>query len=468
MGNEIIALSATELLRHYRHGSLSPLEVTRAVLARIEQLNDAFVAFVFVDAEGALATARESEQRWREGRPIGLLDGVPTTIKDVVLTKGWTARYGSLTTEPDNPSPFDAPATARLREQGVVLIGITASPEFGWKGVTDSRLAGITRNPWDPSRTPGGSSGGAAAAAALGMGALHVGTDGGGSIRIPAGFTGVYGHKPCYGRVPAFPLSPFGTVAHVGPMARCVADLALMLTVMAQPDARDPHGLPWSGLDYRIGLDDGLAGLKIGYSPDLGYAQVHPEVAARVADAVGRLAELGAVVEQVEPPFANPLEIFQIHWYAGAARRFSQIPEEKRDQVDPGFREIVTLGQQITLPDYLEAVAERGALARAMQDFHERYDLLVTPSVAIPAFTAGLELPEPDGERRWMDWTPFSQPFNLTQQPACSLPCGLTADGLPVGLQVVGPRYDDALVLRAARAYESLHPFQAPPEPASS
>ena len=466
MARDIIALSATELLLHYRRRSLSPLEVTRAVLARIEQLNESFNAFVFVDAEGALAAAAESERRWQEGRPIGLLDGVPTTIKDVVLTKGWTARYGSLATDEDNPSPFDAPATARLREQGALLIGITASPEFGWKGVTDSPLFGITRNPWDATRTPGGSSGGAAAAAALGMGALHIGTDGGGSIRIPAGFTGVFGHKPCYGRVPAFPLSPFGTVAHVGPMARSVADLALMLTVISRPDARDPHALPASGRDFRVGLDDGLVGLSIGYSPDLGYAEVHPEVASCVAAAVGTLEELGAKVETVEPPFDNPLEIFQTHWYAGAAQRYESLPEERRALTDPGFREIVALGKEINLASYLEAVAQRGALARSMQAFHERYDILVTPSLAIPAFGAGLELPEPDGERRWMDWTPFSYPFNLTQQPACSVPCGLTSDGLPVGLQIVGPRYDDALVLRAARAFETRHPFQAPPEPA--
>ena len=465
MADDIVFLTAGALLRHYRRGNLSPMEVTQGVLDRIERLNPALTAFIHVDHEGALAAAQESEQRWQEGRPLGLLDGVPTTIKDVVVAKGWTTRFGSLTTDADSPSPVDAPATARLREQGAVLLGLTASPEFGWKAITDSPLAGITRNPWDLSRTPGGSSGGASAAAALGLGALHVGTDGGGSIRIPAGFTGICGHKPSYGRVPAHPLSPFGTVAHVGPMARSVEDLALMLSVMAGPDPRDPYALPPAEQDYRVGLEAGIAGLKIGYSPDLGYADVDPEVATAVAAAVEGLSDLGATVETVEPPFARPLETFHVHWFAGAARRMSQIPEERRSLADPGLQEIAAIGRGYSLPDYQQAVAEREELMRTMRAFHEDYDLLVTPSLTIPAFEAGLEVPESSGLGRWTEWASFSYPFNLTQQPACSVPCGLTAAGLPIGLQIVGPRYDDALVLRAARAFETIHSFQAPPEP---
>ncbi len=465
MSDDIALLTAGALLRHYRHGSLSPVEVTRAALDRIERLNGAVKAFIFVDAEGALAAAKESERRWRDGRPLGLVDGVPTTVKDVVVAAGWTTRFGSLTSEPDNPSPHDGPSVARLRAQGAVLLGLTASPEFGWKGLTDSPLAGITRNPWDLSRTPGGSSGGAAGAAALGMGALHIGTDGGGSIRIPAGLSGVFGLKPAFGRVAAFPFSPFGTVSHVGPMARSVEDLALMLTVMAGPDPRDPHSLPASHQDYRVGLEAGLAGLKIGFSPDLGFVRVDPEVAAAVAQAVETLADLGATVETVEPPFEAPLETFHTHWFAGAARRLSLVPEDKRRLCDPAFREIAAIGGTYSLAQYQQAMADREDLQRAMRAFHQDYDLLATPSVAIPAFEAGLEVPEGSGLERWTEWAGFSYPFNLTQQPACSLPCGLTAAGLPIGLQLVGPRYDDALVLRAARAFETTRPFQAPPKP---
>ncbi|MDH3596510.1 MAG: amidase family protein, partial [Rhodospirillales bacterium] len=247
MTNDPALLTATELLTRFRAGSLSPVEVTEAALARIEAHDTALNAFCLVDAEQALAEARRSEERWRIGAPKGRLDGVPASIKDLLLTKGWPTLRGSKALDPDQPWDEDAPAVARLREHGAVLLGKTTTPEFGWKGVTDSPLTGVTRNPWDPSRTPGGSSGGAAAAVATGMGALAIGTDGGGSIRIPAGFTGIFGLKPSFGRVPAYPLSPFGTVAHLGPMTRSVADAALMLTVLAEPDPRDWYALPVDG-----------------------------------------------------------------------------------------------------------------------------------------------------------------------------------------------------------------------------
>jgi aspartyl-tRNA(Asn)/glutamyl-tRNA(Gln) amidotransferase subunit A len=252
--------SVAALLRHFRRKELSPVEVTRACLDRMARWNDSLHAFCLIDAEGALAAARESEVRWQSGEPRGLLDGVPATIKDLVLTRGWTARRGSHTTESHPPAAADAPATARLREAGAVLLGSTTTPEFGWKAVTDNPLGHVARNPWDTGRTPGGSSGGAAVAAALGMGALHIGTDGGGSIRIPSSFCGIVGLKPTFGRVPAWPLSPFGTVAHLGPMTRTVEDAALMLTVISRPDIRDWHALPPDGRDYRVGSRTGLPG----------------------------------------------------------------------------------------------------------------------------------------------------------------------------------------------------------------
>jgi len=352
--------------------------------------------------------------------------------------------------------------TARLREHGAVLIGKTTTPEFGWKGVTDSPLTGVTRNPWNTDATPGGSSGGAAAACALGLGALHIGTDGGGSIRIPAGFTGVFGHKPCFGRVPAWPLSPFGTVSHVGPMTRTVTDAALMLTVLAEPDDRDWFALPYDHRVYRLGLEDGVRGLRIALSPDLGYVRVDPEVAGAVARAAGVLGDLGAEVEEVPPPFEHPGDTFRVHWYAGAANLLASFDEAQRERIDPGLRAIATQGAQYDMLDYLRAVNARGALGQRMNAFHRDWDLLLTPSLPIPAFAAGRECPEEFEGERWADWTPFSYPFNLTQQPACSVPCGLTGSGLPVGLQIVGPRHDDALVLRAARAFESACPFSMP------
>ncbi|MGH8721352.1 MAG: amidase, partial [Burkholderiales bacterium] len=418
--------------------------------------------FNLVDRQGALAAARASEARWKKAAPAGLLDGVPTSIKDIILTKGWPTRRGSKTTDPQGPWNDDAPAVARLREHGAVFLGKTTTPEFGWKGVTDSPLTGITRNPWDPTKTPGGSSGGSAAAVAAGMGALTIGTDGGGSIRIPCAFTGLFGLKPSFGRVPAWPLSPFGTVAHLGPMTRTVADAALMMNVLKLPDARDWHALPYDARDYRVGLEDGVRGLRIAYSPDLGYAKVDQEIAALVKKAAHVFADLGAHVDEVDPGFEDQQPTFTLHWFPGASCVVRSIPEAKRKLMDPGLLEVARAGEKFSVQEIQDAVQARGALGVLMNQFHEKYDLLLTPTLPLPAFEAGKEVADVVKERRWTDWSPFSYPFNLTQQPAASVPCGLTKAGLPAGLHIVGPKYADALVLRAARAYEATRPVAAP------
>jgi aspartyl-tRNA(Asn)/glutamyl-tRNA(Gln) amidotransferase subunit A len=459
MSTELCSLSATQLIAFYRAKRLSPVEVARAVLSRIEALNARFNAFNFL-APDALAAAKESERRWQQGEPKGWLDGVPVSIKDLILTKGWPTLRGSKTIDARGPWNDDAPATARLREHGAVLLGKTTTPEFGWKAVTDSALTGITRNPWNPQKTPGGSSGGAAAAVAAGMGPLAVGTDGGGSIRIPCGFTGLFGLKPSFGRVPAWPLSPFGTVAHVGPMTRSVADAALMLNVLSLPDARDWHALPYEARDYRVGLEDGVRGLRIAFSPNLGYAKVDPEVAALVREAALAFVDLGANVEEKHPGFENPEPIFRAHWFAGASLLLKDFAPEKRKLVDPGLLEVAEAGAKYSAMEILDAAQRRGALGLRMNQFHQDYDLLLTPTLSIAAFDAGKEVADTMLEKRWTAWTPFSFPFNLTQQPAASIPCGFTQSGLPVGLQIVGPRHADALVLRAARAFESARPIK--------
>ena len=459
MNSDLCALTATDLLEGYRKHQISPVEVTRAVLDRVEKLNPKLNAFCFINKE-ALKDAEASEKHWMSGQPHGLLDGVPVSIKDLLLTKGWPTLRGSKTVDAKGPWNDDAPAVARLREHGAILLGKTTTPEFGWKGVTDSPLTGITRNPWNPQKTPGGSSGGAVAAVAAGMGPLAVGTDGGGSIRIPCSFTGLFGIKPSFGRVSAWPLSPFGTVAHVGPITHSVADAALMLNVLAQPDARDWHALPYEPRDWRTGLDDGVRGLRIAFSPDLGYAKVDPEVLSLVKKSISVFEELGARVEEKNPGFENPDPIFRTHWFSGAAFLLSGIAKEKHKLIDAGLREVAALGDKLSAHEVLDAQMKRGALGAHMNLFHREYDLLVTPTLSVPAFDAGKEFPE--GVKRWIDWTPFSFPFNLTQQPACSIPCGLTKSGLPVGLHVVGPRYADALVLRAARAFETARPIVLP------
>ena len=462
MTDNLALLPATALIKGYREGTLSPVEATRAALDRIEEHNGTLNAFNLVDAEGALAEARRSEERWRVSAPRGRLDGVPVSIKDILLTEGWPTLRGSKTVDPDQAWDEDAPAVARLREHGAVILGKTTTPEFGWKGVTDSPLTGVTRNPWNPELTPGGSSGGASAAVAAGMGPLAVGTDGGGSIRIPAGFTGIFGLKPSFGRVPAYPASPFSTVAHVGPMTRTVGDAALMLSVLAEPDARDWYALPYDGTDFSNGLEDGIEGLTVAFSPTLGGHRVDPEVAELVLAAVRRFEALGATVEEAEPALPDCGEIFRPHWFAGAAKLLSGFTEEQKALMDPGLVDIAKQGAAFSLMDYLTAMKQREDLGITLSRFHESYDLLLTPSLPITAFAAGLEEPPSDTEGRWVDWTPFTYPFNLSRQPAASVPCGLTRSGLPAGLQIIGPLYGEALVLRAARAYETDQPFVMP------
>ena len=461
MSEDFIWMSAHELLEGYRSGAFSPVEVTEATLVRIEDKDKLTNAFLVVDADRALADARASEARWQLGEPQGAVDGVPTLVKDIILTEGWPTLRGSKTVDPHQPWDEDAPAVARMREHGAVLIGKTTTPEFGWKGVTDCPVSGITRNPWDLSKTPGGSSGGSSAALAAGMGQLAFGTDGGGSIRIPAGFTGVYGIKPSFGRVPAYPLSPFGTVAHVGPMTRTVDDSALMLTVISEPDARDWHGLPYDGRDYREGLKDGVKDLKVAYSATLGYADVDPEIADLVAAAVKVFEELGAHVEEVDPGFEDPMPTFRTIWWAGATFLLGDLPEEKKALLDSGLASVVEEGAKLTLRDFMTANQQRAALGAHMRGFMEDYDLLLTPALPIPAFEAGVLSPTDDEHGKWTNWTPFSFPFNLTQQPAASAPCGFTEAGLPAGLQIVGRMFDDATVLRASHAYEQTQDWFA-------
>ena len=452
---ELNWLSAAKLSKGYAKKKFSPLDVARACLAQIAKRDGALNAMVHVDEKLALDQAAASEKRWRRGIPLSPLDGVPVVIKDLLLTKGWPTLRGSKTVSRDQVWDQDAPSVARLREAGCVFLGATTTPEFGWKGVTDSPLTGVTRNPWDVSKTPGGSSGGSAAAVAAGYAPLALGTDGGGSIRIPAGFSGIYGLKPSFGRIPAYPLSPFGSVAHIGPMTRSVKDSALMMNELAKPDARDWTSLPYDRVDYLKKLGKGVKGMRIAFSPALGYVDVDPEIAALVADAVKVLRDLGAKVEQVDPGFADPAKCFRVLWWSGARVVVGKMTEAQRALLDPGLADVYAQSLEITPEDYFEAVRERGVLGTQMRVFMERYDALITPTLPIAAFEAGKLSPIDDGTGKWVNWTPFSYPFNLTQQPAASVPCGFTTAGLPVGLHIIGKMFDDSTVLRASRAYQT-------------
>ena len=464
---DLTQFTAIQLLGLYRSGEASPVEATQAVLQRIARLNPLLNAFCLIDEAAAMASARQSEARWqahrRSGAGVLSLDGVPMSIKDLILTQGWPTLRGSKTVNPDQPWEVDAPVTARLREAGAVLLGKTTTPEFGCKGETNSLLTGISRNPWNPALTPGGSSGGASAAVSAGLGPLAIGTDGAGSVRIPAAFCGNVGFKPSFGRVPAYPLSPFGSVAHLGPHAMTVEEVALLMNAIALPDARDWTSLPFDGVDYLAGLKGGVKGLRVAYSPTLGYAKnVDPEIAAATAQAAKHLQDLGAVVEQVDPLTEDPLDISTGLWFAGAYQVWQTLNPSQQALTDPDFKSQAELGAQLDANAIHALTQRRGVLGSHLRQFMQRFDLILTPSTAVTAFKALPAGHSVMNSAAMLGWTPFSYPFNLSQQPAISLPCGLTLDGLPMGVQLVGKMFGDAKLLQAAQALQACYPMQRP------
>jgi aspartyl-tRNA(Asn)/glutamyl-tRNA(Gln) amidotransferase subunit A len=462
MPTDPLFLPALQLTAEYRARRLSPVEVTRAVLDRIGKLNPIYNAFVRVDEASSMQAARESEARWQRGEPLGRVDGVPTTVKDLILAKGWPTLRGSRTINPDQDWNEDGPPVARLREQGAIILGKTTTPEFGWKGVTDSALTGVMRLSHGFKVTPGGSSGGAAVACALGMGTMNVATDGGGSIRIPAGFCGLFGFKPTWGIVPVHPHSPAWTLWHQGPIARTVEDAALMLSIIAQPDARDWYATPPLGLDFEKDLERGVRGLRIGYSETLGYARVDTEVASLVRRAVARFAELGAQVEDAKLEMQDPIAIMQPLWSVALALAVAPMSAEQKALAEPPMLALAEAGFRLNALEYRQLEKAREALGRRMEEFHKQYDLLITPQLAVTAFEAGVEVPAGRGMERWWQWSPFTYLFNLTQQPAATVPCGFAANGLPLAMQLVGAKFNDPLVLCAARAFEAVQPFVMP------
>ena len=459
---DVLSLSAAELLERYRSKQLSPVEVTRAALDRIARLQPIYNAFVTIGEREALQAARDSEARWMRGAPSGLVDGLPTTVKDLLLVKGWPTLRGSRTIDPNQSWDEDSAAVARMREQGAVFLGKTTTPEFGWKGVTDSPLTGLTVNPWDVTKTPGGSSGGAAVAAACGMGVLHIATDGGGSIRIPAGFCGLFGFKPTFGLVPVHPHPPPGTLWHQGPITRTVHDAALMLTVISRADVRDFYAAPPLGIDYRQGLDDGIRGMRIAYSRTLGYATVDTAVAALVDKAVAELEQLGAHVEEIDLSLDDPIEIMRPLWAVALAMAVQPLSARQRSLMDQPLLALAEPGFHLSALEYRALEKQRETLARRMNLLHQQYELLITPQLATTAFAVNHEVPPDNGMKRWWEWSPFTYPFNLTQQPAATVPCGFAPDGLPVAMQIVGAKFNERPVLRAARAYEQVKPFVMP------
>jgi aspartyl-tRNA(Asn)/glutamyl-tRNA(Gln) amidotransferase subunit A len=456
MSDDLAFLSASGLVAGYASGAFTPVEATRAVLAQAARLEPVLNAFCLIDADAALEAARASAARWQAGAPAGPLDGVPVSVKDIILTRGWPTLRGSLTVPADQPWDEDGPAVARLREGGAVLFGKTTTPEFAHKGVTDSPLTGITRNPWDPALTPGGSSGGASAAVAAGVGPLALATDAGGSVRIPAALTGTFGFKPSGGRVAMYPPTPYATLAAFGPIARTVGDAARMMAGIARPDPRDPDSGHLPVPDFAGDLDADLTGWRIAWSPTLGYARIAPEVAALTAQAALAFADMGATVVEVPHVMDDPWPVLERLKRGLTAFAFRAADDAALARMDPVLADEIREARGADLAEHLAAQMDRAALARRMADFHAGFDLLLTPAAAVPAFDATRNAPEGHAGRSWY---PTTYPFNLTRQPAASVPAGFTAAGLPVGLQIAGPINADLKVLQAARAFERARPW---------
>ncbi|MGM9513896.1 amidase family protein [Roseateles sp. DB2] len=442
-------LSATELVGHYATKTLSPVEVVRALLDRHDELADELNAFCFMNRDSALQQARASEARWRAGKALSTLDGIPVSIKDNLGTDDMPTRFGSLAVDADRIQLPDSPAVRRLRDAGAVIFGKTTLPDFAHKITTDSLLSGVTRNPWNLARSPGGSSGGGAAAVAAGLGPLALGTDGGGSIRIPAAFTGIYGFKPSFGRVPHHPRGAFAMLSHVGPMARTAEDAAAMMNIISRPDPRDWYALPYDPTDYRSSLRTPLPRLRVAFSPSLGLEkQADPEIQAALKRSARILESMGAHVEMKDPPAV--LQCLQIHgvlWSAFAARLADSLGDAAH-KLDPSLKDLVEAGQQLPPHCILDALARRGEAGREINEFFTQYDLVLCPvhPTLPPTLSTDLRLSPP-----YPVYTPWCNQLGL---PAASLYAGNSAEGLPIGLQLVGRQYDDTTVLKASHAFQ--------------
>ncbi|HMN71641.1 MAG TPA: amidase [Rhodoblastus sp.] len=449
-------MSACALRAAYAEGALSPVEALEAVILRVERLEPRLMALWATDFESARRSARESEERWRRGAPLGPIDGAPLTIKENIATKGVAMPLGTAATDLV-PSPADAPPAARARESGALIFARTTMPDYGMLSSSKSSFHKLSRNPWDVTKTPGGSSAGAGAAAAAGYGPLHVGTDIGGSVRLPAGWCGIFTLKPSLGRIPIDP--PFqGRVA--GPMTRTVEDAALFMEVLSLPDPRDHMSLPYQRIDWRS-LDRDVKGLRIGLHLDAGVGlPVDPEVRAAVEAAARAFETAGAIVEPLDPFLTRDMLDGQDRfWRARAHADIAALPEERKAKILPFIRAWAESAAPFSGQDVYSGFAQSMALRKATEAATRRFDYVLSPTAPIPAFDAELPSPTNDPERPF-EHIAFTLPYNMSEQPASSINCGYTSSGLPIGLQIAGRRFDDLGVLQISRAWERMRPEQ--------
>ena len=451
-------MTALELKRLLAAGSISPVELVEDTLARQAALEPQINAFVTATPEVALSAARDQERAIAAGE-AGAIAGLPLSVKDLVAMAGVPWTFGSRPFA-DNVPDFDAPSVERIRQAGGCIVGKSATSEFGCKAVCDSPLSGITRNPWNLAKTPGGSSGGAGASVAAGLTPFALGTDGGGSVRIPAALCGLFGIKAQFGRVPIFPVSAAPTLSHVGALARTVRDAALLLGVMAGHDRRDAFGVAEPVPDFLAACDAGAGGLRIAWSPTLGYAAPEPEVAALCEAAARRFEALGCTVELVEDALgADPLDMWMAEFYGGIGTKLKDLMADKPDELDPSVVATLGAGLDRSMVEYFDQLFARYAFREQMRLFFERYDLLLSPTLPCAAFDVGRNTPPGHEARNIVSWVYYTYPFNLTGQPAASIPAGFSAAGLPVGLQMVAGINREVDILRAAAALEEAAPW---------
>jgi len=461
MTTPLYELSALQLLEHYRDRALSPVEVTQAVLARIERWEPHIHATYGLDAEAALASARASEARWAQGKPQGDLDGVPVTLKENIATRGTPTPIGSAATVLA-PAAADAPAAARLREAGAVIVTKTTMPDFGFLGAAPSSFHALTRNPWDLGRNTGGSSSGAGAAAAAGYGPLHLGTDIGGSVRIPASFCGVFGLKPSQGRIP---VDPPAAARVIGPMTRTVADAALLMQVVTRPDARDYMSLPPNDFAWQR-LERNVKGLRIGlWTETMGGWPIDAEVKEAVLAAARLFEQAGAIVEPLADWTTLDMRMGMAHFFTMRCRvDLAAMPPERAKLAAGYIHQAAEFAASLTPEDTFRAFTRMQALRAATVAATQPFDYVLSPVSPVLPFAADAIN---SGSENLLKDSHFTSVFNQSEQPAASINCGHAKNGLPIGLQIAGRRFDDLGVLQMARFYESVHPAQARwPEPA--
>lgn len=446
-----------------RSGRLTPVDLVEASLSSIETHNPTLNAFGDVYTEAALQQAHALTKEAEAGVYRGSLHGVPFGIKDLFSTAGLRTTKGSLTGL-DNVPVQDAPIIRRLKQAGAIIVGKTATTEFGWTGASTSRVFGNGRNPWNPQLTSGGSSSGSAIAVAARMVPASLGSDGGGSVRIPGSFCGAFALKGSLGRIPTWPWSATEMLSHAGPITRTVRDSALLFDILSGPDPLDHQALPAPTESYLARCEQPLRALRIGYCPTLFETPVDPVIAAAMQAAVQTMAHaLPVKITTLTLDWQDPLSIFETLWVGGRGIAYGKALVDQMDLLDPGFAELIKRSAEYDLAGYLSAVQQRAAFANQVHALFEEYDLLVMPTLPILPFSAEGVAPEgyegQDGAVPWARWTPFTYPFNITGNPAASMPCGFSPNGLPIGLQVVGPRFADAEVLQFCAAFEALAPW---------